>query len=73
MSVLLACEEEALGSREYWSCKQEDTVSLLLLLSKRLRDVAALGATSEMSPDTPKTALRLSVSKAESEVAIARV
>ena len=45
----------------------------LVCSSLRLREVVASGATSLMSPDTPKSAVRLRVNTAESEVFMAKV
>jgi hypothetical protein len=58
-----------------WTHQQHDRHLLLLdCKSRRLPEAAtAAGATSVMSPETPNSALRVSVSNAESEVVIARV
>jgi len=64
-------DSEPNAQQQAWQLVCLNTLALVCR-SLRLRDPVT-SATSAMSPETPSSAVRLRVSKAESEVAIARV
>ena len=78
MSFAMSCHICCVGSRTEFAGMQHlgwQSRALLELVcsSLRLREVVASGATSLMSPDTPKSAVRLRVNTAVSEVFMAKV